>query len=512
MAHHLETCPASVVYCTMEWNRWPVYSKERKARVPFVQNNIPQAEYGQLDVALALRDQEALNDAMKAPQKTRHVLRSSLKQHFPAVPLTIPKSVDTEASAAVASVGFGQSSIEEEEDVDAPWNMPPPGLQKSMCGRLFNAKGKAAATTVDCPENQDGHQALPGYTTHGTKAGSYSLDGNELEDFKTCDPFADLTVTDLRRRELTKRDYSVLVCDKQDTEQVHAEQQISHPRDENLKPSEPASEMRSLPNQMALDCDDANSCDTATTSDNPEEATSQPSLTLQQLLALDLNVESITRYQSKPKSMYTFLCAQAFRRDEYPWHFRNVHSEIHSGLNGWLEQRCPLACYGCTYSVRRLHPNTKGSRVIWSSVVKGFSVQPYVPKEHLSVKGSSVYGSSLFGSEVVPEILTSRDYNSEVKVNGNQKSTSPVRAAEEADEDDTCALTLTDLPFELLQHIAQFLCGFSLNNLALTCRVLREVCRSLLEEKGIVSLEWERQERGGSHTWQVTHKVSISAC
>lgn len=67
MATHLPVCPASVVHCTMEWNRWPVYSKERRARVPFSQSNI-HARCGQLDVALALRDQRVLNDAMKVGQ------------------------------------------------------------------------------------------------------------------------------------------------------------------------------------------------------------------------------------------------------------------------------------------------------------------------------------------------------------------------------------------------------------------------------------------------------------
>lgn len=46
------------------------------------------AKYGQLDVALALRDQRVLNEAMQAPRRTRRVLRNSLTQRFPAVPLT----------------------------------------------------------------------------------------------------------------------------------------------------------------------------------------------------------------------------------------------------------------------------------------------------------------------------------------------------------------------------------------------------------------------------------------
>ena len=70
-----------------------------------------------------------------------------------------------------------------------------------------------------------------------------------------------------------------------------------------------------------------------------------PVLPLLATLGLDLSIECIPRYQSKPKSMYTFVCAQDFRRDEYPWHYRNWHSEIHGGLDGWLEQRCQLARY-----------------------------------------------------------------------------------------------------------------------------------------------------------------------
>lgn len=33
-ARHLETCPASVVICNMEWNRWPLYSQEHQMRDP----------------------------------------------------------------------------------------------------------------------------------------------------------------------------------------------------------------------------------------------------------------------------------------------------------------------------------------------------------------------------------------------------------------------------------------------------------------------------------------------
>jgi hypothetical protein len=46
-ARHLETCPASVVTCNMEWNRWPVCSQGHQMHVPFCVVN-SQSKKGQL--------------------------------------------------------------------------------------------------------------------------------------------------------------------------------------------------------------------------------------------------------------------------------------------------------------------------------------------------------------------------------------------------------------------------------------------------------------------------------
>ena len=55
----------------------------------------------------------------------------------------------------------------------------------------------------------------------------------------------------------------------------------------------------------------------------------------QKLHRLDIRLETVTRLQTKPRAMYTFVCAQDFRRDEYAWHSQNVHNDIHGGLNSW---------------------------------------------------------------------------------------------------------------------------------------------------------------------------------
>lgn len=44
---------------------------------------------------------------------------------------------------------------------------------------------------------------------------------------------------------------------------------------------------------------------------------------------------------------------------------RNIHSDIQMGVNGWFEQRCPLAYLGCTYSQKRFQPSTHEANVTY---------------------------------------------------------------------------------------------------------------------------------------------------
>ena len=87
---------------------------------------------------------------------------------------------------------------------------------------------------------------------------------------------------------------------------------------------------------------------------------------------LNLNLDTVTRLQTKPTAAYTFVCAQEFRRDEFAWHSKNVHDDIHGGLNNWMEHRCPLAAYGCQFSSRRLFP--LDGNITYSAAIESFGV------------------------------------------------------------------------------------------------------------------------------------------
>ena len=75
---HLIKCPACVIVCMAEWNRWPVYTLQRRKNVPFKQNNA-YGEPGQLDYDLTLRDQRMLSNLNTVPRCVRKYLRSFIQ-------------------------------------------------------------------------------------------------------------------------------------------------------------------------------------------------------------------------------------------------------------------------------------------------------------------------------------------------------------------------------------------------------------------------------------------------
>lgn len=212
-------------------------------------------------------------------------------------------------------------------------------------------------------------------------------------------------------------------------------------------------------NTMVGDIASASACDHA----SPQLSNPSPFHTLR----LDLVLECVARYQTKQRSMFTFVCGQLFRRDEFSSHFKNVHGDIHAGLNGWMEQRCPLAYYGCTYSQRRFCPSVQGFRIIHDRHLGSFGVQPGLPLR-----------------------------------TGDNLHRKPRRFGSQYD-------LFSSLPFEVLQHVASFLDSFSLCQLSRVSRTMRDVCASLLQMRGMVVLLWEKKPRAdGTPSWQITDKVS----
>ena len=138
-------------------------------------------------------------------------------------------------------------------------------------------------------------------------------------------------------------------------------------------------------------------------------------------LRMNLSFTCEPKHAQKPTHQYSFYCSQTYRRDEIGWHTKNVHGDIFGGLNSDLmEHRCPLASYGCGFSVRRLYPKTntiinrgtgnnnyqiinnlQGSSalsetVIYNPVVEGFGIinTSMGPEEHRGAKNGTRKGEA----------------------------------------------------------------------------------------------------------------------
>ena len=63
----------------------------------------------------------------------------------------------------------------------------------------------------------------------------------------------------------------------------------------------------------------------------------------------------------------------------------------------------------------------------------------------------------------------------------------------------------------MLCHVASFLDSLSLCQLALVSRLLRAVCSSLLGDRGMVTLRWERRTGSqGRAEWRVGQQVGLA--
>ncbi|MGH0176132.1 UNVERIFIED_CONTAM: hypothetical protein FKN15_072146 [Acipenser sinensis] len=134
-----------------------------------------------------------------------------------------------------------------------------------------------------------------------------------------------------------------------------------------------------------------------------------------------------------------------------------------------MEQRCPLSYLGCTYSQKKFCPARQKAKVTYSQELSTFTLKP----------------------EVSPLLFEG------VKTNPTLR-----KRARNLD-------SLSSLPFEMLQHIAGFLDSLALSQLAQVSQYMREVCSTLLQERGMVSLKWEKKtySHGGS-SWRARKKVS----
>ncbi len=168
---------------------------------------------------------------------------------------------------------------------------------------------------------------------------------------------------------------------------------------------------------------------------------------------MNLTTDFLPRFMKKHRTFYAFVCSQSVRRDQFYWHYRNLHNDVISSLDGWMLRRCPYTQYGCNKQFARLVPSGK--------LCQKLRFNP---------------------------ILTSFAFLDDSKVS---KSHNKCRS-------------LADLPVEILLEITSFMDGASLSCLSMTCQSLRDICAAKLLHHGIVEEKWIRTRNENGRVFWVS--------
>ncbi|CAG08838.1 unnamed protein product, partial [Tetraodon nigroviridis] len=555
-AAHLADCPASVVCCSMEWNRWPVNDAHSHPNVELHENLLKEREpRGCLDLAMALKDQDCLFHSMK------------MKKLFPELIQTVQKKEEEhkeeersgekqrdQAAAKEANGHLWESfntfdlnlhndkENEDEDGIEAQYELTQEereaiasssavnaellenynvwermfSMAKSGCkqteeaamegsGQQAARQGNKALTTLAEEDPEDTGAAAPRNHSGGPKS-AHTASTKRHSSFPTAkkfdyghvEPMKIITVRTFKiptsfsarqgrirnpgfyKRESVAVDTSDLGVGLEeipvwDEVQVRGNSFCLHSVMLNLFHwcvlfAPQAALLCSLEKEQRGHLiaetvfTDGLLQDEGTQTYSFLSAPFRRSTSLADLTArkppevhLQLQVEGVTSRHHKASSTFTFLCGQMFQRREYGKHYKNIHTDIQMGVNGWFEQRCPLAYLGCTFSQKRFQPSTHEANVTYNSRVR-------------------------------------RCFGGQGRRRGGRAG---------GGED-----SLSSLPYEVLCHVATFLDSLSLSQLALVSRLMRQVCSSLLQQRGMVTLRWERKTYShGRAKWRVKHKV-----
>lgn len=544
LAKHLEVCPASVVCCSMEWNRWPVENPDS----PLCTNLLKELhEQESLDLSMALRDQKHLCARLKMRSCFPELIEEQEEEPAPMEKDDEEETVGRESVCNGIHVnGHGGSvlvnepskSCEKSLNEDVVLNGTIDKEKYNLFEKMFSMEMggcKQAEAGSSKTEDKKGKN-MPSKGPSFTKPQGASVEPEKEKADVSKTGFAPWQDGVLERlgQEVKPREFNMYIvhhgrmlisfgqmdaCTPRErdfvygslepipVQSLHNYKVPSSYKEKRIQQKElysrPLTEHKcvstsdldvSKKNVQEMDemfatllcsaeaeirghkisetvATDGLYVDIATQTYNFATAPFKYNATLTEItedrdlkLHVELDTETVTLRHNKSTSAFTFLCGHFFRRDEFASHFKNVHSDIQSCLSGWFEQRCPLAYLGCTFSQRRLQPNTHRAKVSYNQDLSTFTLTPEIPASLMN------------------------DLHS-------------VALKARAKHEDS----LSSLPFEVLQHIAGYLDSFTLSQLALVSRLFRDICATLLEERGMVAFKWRKKSYShGGARWKHT--------
>ncbi|XP_062392061.1 F-box only protein 40 [Sardina pilchardus] len=536
-AEHLRVCPASVICCSMEWNRWPLEDIQNKFYANLLKDD---NESEALDLSMAIRDQKYLCNRIKMKSLFPELAEQE-EEEVPPPPVEEGGAVGgkpfSDASGVNGGsdypVGKGPTPATQEEVAAAAAGETP--LDKNKFDRyekMFSmARGGCEQASVQNQDDKtDNEASSKGSTEPNSVVGhapwqkgvlervgqdmtvqEYNMyivhNGRMLITFGQIDactprerdfvygnlePIPVMTLSNYkppvsyRGKRIHMKDYSKIpdTEDKYtDTSDLGLSEEDMHVTDEMYATLLCCAERELRGHKVSETVGiDGNYVDIATQTYSFPTApfqrdTSLADITADQKLKLYVRTvtESISSRYRTASCPFTFRCGHPFRRDEYPYHYKNVHSDIQFSLEGWFEQRCPLAYLGCTYVRKNICPLAQKATVSFHQDLNTFSLKP----------------------QVCGTVITTAE-------------SGPPQAKQAKYED-----SLANLPYEVLCHIASFLDCFTLSQLALVSQLFRDVCATHLQERGMVSLKWRKKSysHGGgrwkcSKVWEFSNLFS----
>ncbi|KAM8771359.1 F-box only protein 40 isoform 1-T1 [Rhynchonycteris naso] len=559
LAKHLQVCPASVVCCSMEWNRWPNVDSATTL-YENIMKETPSEEC--LDTALALQDQKVLFRSLKMVElfpETRKPTEEEL--------ITNGEASWEEMGGAVGGVNTGlvpQSSLlakkgemaelsQEEREVLAKTKEGMDLANFNKWENIFSKEHAASALTsssTSCESKSNkvaGKEQIPNSNNKVAEDSAKGKEPQETQKQQDCQAAVETTglapwqdgVLERLKTAVDAKDYNMYLvhngrmlihfgqipaCTPKEKDFVYGKLEAQEVKTVytfkvpvsycgkrarlgdamlSCKPSEhkavdtsdlgitvedlPKSDLIKTTLLCALERElkghvisesrsiDGLFMDLATQTYNFEPKQFSSGTVLADLLTtanpeglhVELHSECVTRRHNKSSSAFTFTCNRFFRRDEFPLHFKNVHTDIQSSLDGWFQHRCPLAYLGCTFIQNHFRPPGQKAKVIYSQELKNFAIKP----------------------EVASELNEGK--NSHLSDQGGKSQNS-----------------LTSLPLEILQYIAGFLDSISLSQLSQVSVLMRNICATLLQERGMVLLEWKKKRYShGGTSWRAHREV-----
>ncbi|KAK5858740.1 hypothetical protein PBY51_002857 [Eleginops maclovinus] len=537
-ATHLQVCPASLVCCSMEWNRWPANDAHSYSNTELHENLIREREQGGcLDLAMALKDQDLLFHSMKMknlfPELTQSVdeaekeeerrkRKGKQNQKEAAEKAAKEESAQTCEPFNMLFMNNNSERIDENEDevvltqeereaialdstVDTnhlenynAWermfSMEMGGCREAgEAAEAGRDQGRSAGrrtglgTLTEEDTEDNGVCAAASITcTQGSSAciaSSSSLAGKHKKKafvYGYVEPMKIITVRTFKtptsfsakhsrirnpgfykreRKAVDTSDLGVSLQEMPVWEEVQASLLCSLEKEQR---GHLIAESR---------CTDGLLQDEGTQTYNFLSAPFLKNTSLADLTAakplelhLQLQVESVTSRHHKASSAFTFLCGHTFKRREYGKHYKNVHSDI---------QMCPEEVSAVTHE----------ATVSYNEDIGCYSLNP--------ITLSSLVDASRTSS------------NSEDSSSSSSQRKRGGRRGGGGGED-----SLSSLPYEVLCHMASFLDSLSLSQLALVSQLMRQVSSSLLQERGMVTLRWEKKTYShGGAKWRVTETV-----